>query len=81
MNLKQQLVVVSDVYASALGVSRARVSTIVLNRGATLGAIATGKADVTTSTFEAAMIWFSQNWPTDVDWPMGVHRPIPEAAE
>ena len=75
MNLKQQLVVVSDAYASAVGLSRARVSTIVLNRGATLGAIADGRADVTTSTFEAAMRWFSANWPEGAHWPQEVARP------
>ncbi|WP_054308943.1 hypothetical protein [Mesorhizobium sp. 1M-11] len=78
MNLKQQLVVVGDVYADAVGLSRARISTIVLNRGATLGAIAEGRADVTTSTFEAAMQWFSDNWPALLAWPDTITRPEPK---
>ncbi|HEV2501454.1 MAG TPA: hypothetical protein VGV39_00165 [Mesorhizobium sp.] len=78
MNLKQQLVVVGDVYAGAVGLSRARISTIVLNRGATLSAIAEGRADVTTSTFEAAMQWFSNNWPAPLPWPEAIIRPEPQ---
>ena len=66
-------------------IGRQRVSTIVLQRGATLQRIAEGKADVTTGTFEKAMQWFSDNWPDDTAWPDGVARPDPtgklEAAE
>jgi len=80
MNLKQQLLLVSDLYAEAATLSRSRVSTIVLNRGATLDAIADGKADVTTGTYEKAMLWFSVNWPADLEWPQQVFRPLPEAA-
>lgn len=81
--LKQQLLKVSDGYATAVGLSRARVSTIVLNRGATLDAIAGGTADVTTGTFERAMAWFSAHWPAGAAWPEGIERPAPpaEAAE
>ena len=75
MTLKENLLTVGDVYAAAIGVSRARVSTIVLNRGATLDAIANGKADVTTGTFEKAMAWFSKNWPPQAAWPEGITRP------
>lgn len=78
MTLKQQLLLVSDAYAAAVGLSRARVSTIVLNRGATLEAIADGRADVTTGTFEKAMRWFSANWPADLPWPDDV--PFPQDA-
>lgn len=75
MMLKQQLLLVGDAYAAAAGLSRARVSTIVLNRGATLDAIAEGRADVTTGTFEKAMQWFADNWPAGLDWPADVARP------
>lgn len=75
MTLKGQLILVGDVFAAAAGISRARLSTIVLNRGATLDAIAAGRADVTTGTFEKAMSWFSANWPDGAEWPSDVPRP------
>ena len=82
MMLKAQLLHVADAYARAVGLSRSRISTIVLNRGATLDAIASGSADVTTGTFEKAMDWFSENWPANVEWPGEVARPkAREAAE
>lgn len=79
MTLKGQLIVVGDAFAKGAGISRARVSTIVLNRGATLEAIAAGRADVTTGTFEKAMAWFSANWPEGAEWPAGVPRPAAPA--
>ena len=83
MTLIDQLLRVSDSYASLAGISRARVSTVVLNRGSTLEAIANGRADVTTATFEKAMAWFSANWPKDAEWPSDIDRPdiVTEAAE
>lgn len=73
--LKAQLLLVSDAYASAVGLSRSRISTIVLNRGSTLDSMAAGKADVTTGTFEKAMAWFSSNWPAGTEWPADIDRP------
>lgn len=78
MTLKEELLSVSDAFAAARGVSRSRVSTIVLNRGSTLDAIAAGRADVTTTTFESAMLWFSVHWPADLSWPADISRPQPE---
>lgn len=80
MKLRSQLVAVSDAYCAATQLSRSRVSTIVLNRGATLGGIASGSADVTTETFERAMEWFSSNWPEKAVWPDGVSRPVADEA-
>lgn len=77
MILKDQLLTVGDAFAQAAGLSRSRISTIVLNRGSTLDSIAAGRADVTTNTFEKAMLWFSANWPLDLDWPADVPRPDP----
>lgn len=80
MNLRSQLISVSDAYCAATKLSRARVSTLVLNRGATLEKIAAGEADVNTGTFEKAMLWFSANWPVGAGWPDDVDRPVSEAA-
>lgn len=85
MNMRGQLLAVTDRYGEALGIGRKRVSTIVLNRGSKLDDIAEG-GDITTGIFERAMQWLSNNWPEEVSWPHGVPRPvpaskIPEAAE
>jgi hypothetical protein len=69
-----QLITVADAYAAARGVSRARVSTIVFNAGLALDRIASGR-DLTTGSFERAMLWFSENWPPRAKWPAGVKRP------
>jgi hypothetical protein len=82
MLLKDHLVTVADVYARAVGLSRSRVSTIVLNRGATLDAIADGRADITTGTFQKAMAWFAERWPEGVAWPADIDRPdFPQDAD
>lgn len=85
MNMCAQILLVSDRYCAAAGIGRKRVSTIVMNRGSKLDDIAAG-ADLSTRTFERAMQWFSNNWPTDAAWPEEVVRPaltteILEAAE
>lgn len=76
MTLREQLITISDIFAQARGIGRQRLSTIVLNRGSTLDRIADGDSDLTTGTFEKAMLWFSVNWPESVDWPADVPRPV-----
>jgi hypothetical protein len=78
--LRQELILVSDAYAAARGLSRARVSTIVFNAGGALDRIVAGK-DLTTGNFERAMRWFSDNWPDNAVWPDKVERPAPSPSE
>lgn len=75
MTLREQLLIVADRYAEASGIGRKRVSTLVLNGGGKLDAIAQGR-DLTTGSFERAMLWFSDNWPSTVSWPQGIARPF-----
>lgn len=77
--LRTQLLLVANSYAKARGISRARVSTIVFNAGSTLDKIANGR-DLTTGSFEKAMLWFSANWPEGAKWPKSIARPKVEAA-
>jgi hypothetical protein len=74
-NLRLQLLRVADAYAQARGLSRSRISTVVLNGGRVLDGIANGR-DLTTATFERSMAWFSDNWPETAAWPDGVSRPV-----
>ena len=74
MTLREQLLLISDRYCAAAGIGRKRVSTIVMNGGGKLDAIANG-SDLTTGSFEKAMLWFSANWPAGAAWPDSVMRP------
>lgn len=81
MNMRQQIIAVSDAWCAATGRSRATLSTILLNKGPRLDQIAAGQADLVTGTFERAMQWFSDEWPKGATWPQGVARPAPRAIE
>ena len=75
MKMVDHILILSDEYCQAVGLSRARVSTLVFRRGGKIDAIEAG-ADVTTASYEHALEWFAQRWPQGVDWPNGV--PLPE---
>lgn len=78
MKMRDQILLTADTFARHRGVGRKRVSKLVLNRGSKLDDIADG-GDLTTSIFERAMLWFSENWPTDLRWPEDVPRPVADA--
>lgn len=82
MTLREQLILVANRYAHLAGLSLSRVSTIVFNDGKTLMRLQ-AEGDITTTTFERAMAWFSGQWPDDAVWPEGIARPriSKEAAE
>lgn len=82
MELRQQLICVSDAYCTATGMSRSRLSTILLSGGRRLQSINDG-GDIGTVRFESAMRWLALNWPDGIDWPDGIARPAvsKEAAE
>jgi len=81
MSLKDQLLLIAQTYAEAVGTrgrdglpSLAGISTRVFGDGKTFGRIAAG-GDLTTGSFERAMRWFSENWPAGTEWPEAVKRP------
>ena len=76
-NLRDQLIAVADAYCLAVGLSRARVATIVFNAGAALDRIAAGR-DLKTGSWERAMRWFSDHWPDGAEWPEGIERHTPK---
>ncbi|ASY56463.1 hypothetical protein SS05631_c15270 [Sinorhizobium sp. CCBAU 05631] len=65
-----------------LGVEEKTVSNRVFSDSKKLGAMRAG-GDITVGRFNAAMRWFSVNWPEEAEWPAGVPRPVlqAEAAE
>jgi hypothetical protein len=76
MTLREQLMLTSSHFAQQRGLSLSRVSKLVFNDGKTLGRVG-ADGDVTTSTYERAMEWFSTNWPEGAEWPADVRRPQP----
>lgn len=74
MTLISQILAVADVFCSARGLSKARVSTLVFNDGKRLARLANGR-DLNTGSYESAMAWFSSNWPAEAAWPAAVPRP------
>lgn len=73
--LKLLLIQLSERYASARGLSISRVSTLVFADGKVLTRISKG-GDLTTGRFEAAISWFSANWPEGAAWPAEIDRPV-----
>jgi hypothetical protein len=78
--LTGHLLAVAAAYCARTGLSRSRVSTLVFNHGQRLDLI-DGGADLATRSYERAMLWFSANWPQDLEWPADVVRPEPEVAQ
>ena len=68
---------ISGIYGAAVGISRARIATLVFNDGKALDRIANG-GDLNTRSYERAMLWFSANWPEALAWPEGIERPFPQ---
>jgi len=82
MNLREQLLTVSEAYCRETGLSASRVSTLVFNDGKRLPAITAG-GDLATGRFEHALRWFSDHWPADAAerWPDSIGRPEPQPIE
>lgn len=74
MKLREQIICAADAYCKSSGLSRARLSTIILGGGHRLDKIAQD-GDLNTASFERAMRWLSENWPDSAEWPEGVERP------
>ena len=72
------LITVADAYAKLTGVEEKTVSSRVFADSKKLTAIRSG-SDITVGRYNAALEWFSGNWPEGADWPHDVPRP--EAAE
>lgn len=68
------LIIVADAYRFHLELPVTTVSNRVFSDTKKLGALMAG-ADIYLSRFNAAMAWFSANWPEGLAWPEGVERP------
>lgn len=75
----EHLITIADEYGRAAQVEEKTVSSRVFQDSKKLGAIRAG-SDITVGRYNAALSWFSTNWPKGADWPHGVPRPVVEVA-
>ncbi len=76
----EQLLSVVDAYKTATGVTLdTTVSYRVFGDSKKLGSMRSG-ADITTRRFNAALEWFSNNWPENSPRPVGLPSPDEDAA-
>jgi hypothetical protein len=68
------LISIVDEYRRVTGTEDRTVSSRVFADSKKLGALRSG-ADITTSRFNDAVMWFSENWPNGAVWPVGLDRP------
>lgn len=74
MSLTSDLIRVADAYCAETGMSRSRLSTIIMGNGVRLDAIASG-GDGRSKRLEQAMAELSALWPSGVAWPSDIDRP------
>lgn len=79
IDLKHLLTLAKE-YKRATGRTDTTISSRVFGDGKKLTALKAGK-DITTTRYNAALVWFSDNWPEKARWPKDVQRPMKEAAE
>ena len=73
------LLTLADAFIAATSVKEVTLSHRVFGDSKKLAAIRSG-ADITLGRFNAALEWFSANWPEGAEWPEGIARPTTEQA-
>lgn len=75
----EHLLTLADSYVRATSLEDVTLSHRLFGDSKKLGALRNG-ADITVTRFNAALLWFSTNWPTGAEWPSDVFRPISSEA-
>lgn len=70
----QHLLLLSDELSAHTGLAHATISNRAVGR-ATLFKRLRDRKGCTVDTAIQAFDWFSDNWPSDLDWPEGIPRP------
>ncbi|WP_395830293.1 hypothetical protein [Elstera sp.] len=73
MDYRTQLITLAREYSRLVGLSEARISTLIVNQGGLFGRLRAGKT-CTVDTFLAVKRWFADHWPDQHPWPPGVDR-------
>lgn len=71
---------VAETFAAASELELRTVSSRVFDDGKVLPGLKAGARTISFARAEAALLWFSSNWPAGAAWPVGVPRPAPQAA-
>lgn len=79
-NIHKSLIELSELYAEHMNISHWRVSYLARGDGQFFKRLRDGKS-CTLKTADALGRWFSDNWPTDLEWPSGIARPKPTKKE
>lgn len=74
MSFKAILFDLAAGYCEHSGMSRARLATLIANDGKFFDRVENG-GGFTIRTYERALQWFSDHWPTEKPWPTEVPRP------
>ena len=70
------LIILSDQFSRHNGRSPATISNWIVGHARLFSRLREGKG-TTVKTYNQAVAWFSNRWPSDLPWPDGVPRPAP----
>lgn len=70
----EHLLILIDGYKSSTGLQDKTVSSRVFGDSKKISSLRSG-GDLTVSRLNAALRWFSSNWPDGLNWPNGIFRP------
>lgn len=79
-NIHKSLIELSELYAEHMNISHWRVSYLARGDGQFFKRLQDGKS-CTLKTADTLVLWFSANWPDDLDWPRDIARPKPPKKE
>jgi hypothetical protein len=74
MDYRASLVLLVETYARATSRSEARIANLAGRDSRFFERMRAGKT-CSVDTLHHVLGWFSQNWPSDVAWPVGITRP------
>ena len=74
MTHREVLLTLFECYCRRVKLSESRVSRLVFNHWGRIARIREGR-DFTVGSYERALWWFSDHWPEELPWPIGIGRP------
>jgi len=80
MTYTERLLAIVDQFCSQSGMTREQVSYQVFRDQRRIARVADGKASITVRLLDSLLIWLSENWPADTDWPEYFDRPLSQEA-
>ena len=75
MDITESILRVAAVYGAHRNFAPSTVGRIAMGHGRFFERLRAGR--VTIRRAEAALQWFSDHWPADLEWPAKIERPVP----